>query len=86
MNDEEYQSTMLHFFNLEKYDEEKIMKKISILYANIKDIPLFQEKMRQSAARVMSEDLEMGLVMLFSYDDISEFCRLLKNNKIKLSE
>ena len=86
MNEKEYQSKFLDFFKLEKYDSEKIMEKISNLYTDIKDIPLFQEKMRQSAARGMSEDLEMGLVMLFSYDNFSEFCSLLENNKIKLSE
>jgi protein tyrosine phosphatase len=85
-DDQNYQNKFLEFFNLEEYDNEKIMDKIKQLYEVIKDIPVFQKEMRESAARVMSDDLEMGLVMLFSYDNFSDFCSLLENNEIKLSD
>lgn len=85
MDEQQYQNKFLDFFNLEEYDNDQIMNKIKRLYERIKDIPLFQKKMQDSASRVMSDDLEMGLVMLFSYDNYSDFCGLLENNKINLS-
>ena len=85
-NDEEYQNLFLKFFNLVEYDDEKIMSKIEKLYLQIKDIPVFQEQMRKGASGIMSDDLEMGLVVLFSYDHFANFYQLLENHQIKLSD
>jgi hypothetical protein len=84
--DEEYQKSILEFFNLTEYENDIIMDKIGILYSKVKDIPLFQDKMREGAKTVMSEDLEIGLVILFSYENFKEFRKILENYKIKLSD
>jgi hypothetical protein len=80
--DEEYQNDILNFFDLSEYNSDKIMGKIEELYLKIKDIPEFREKMRTSANQYMSEDLEMGLVIQFSYDHFKEFHTLLEAHSI----
>lgn len=80
--DEEYQNDILIFFNLSEYNSDKIIKKIEELYLKIKDIPEFREKMQTGANQCMSEDLEMGLVIQFSYDYFKEFHTLLKTHSI----
>lgn len=82
ITDEEYQRDFLNFFRLEEYNSEKIMEKIKELYLKIKDIPEFQEKMSAGANQCMSEDLEIGLVLQFSYDHFKEFHTLLETHSI----
>ena len=83
--DDEYRSTLLNYFSLSDYDEESIMEKIHLLFDKVKDIPVFQEKMRTATQSMGCEDLEMGLIILFSYDHFEELVCLLENHEIKLS-
>lgn len=80
--DEEYQSAILEFFSLSEFDEEAMIKKTNTIYEQVKDIKCFQEKMRQAAANILSEDMEMGLVILFSFDYFEEFRGLLEKHEI----
>ena len=84
-NDDEYRSFILRYFSLSEYDEQSIMEKTHLLFEKIKDIPVFQEKMRTAAQSMGCEDLEMGLIILFSYDHFAELVSLLENHEIKLS-
>ena len=84
-NDEEYRSTLLNYFSLSEYDEESIMEKTHLLFEKVKDIPVFQEKMRIAAQSMGCEDLEMGLIIMFSYEHFAELVSLLENHEIKLS-
>lgn len=84
-NDDDYRSSLLKFFSLSKYDEQSIMEKTHMLFEKIKEIPVFQEKMRTASQSMGCEDLEMGLIILFSYEHFAELVSLLENHQIKLS-
>ena len=83
--DEEYREEILNFFKRDDYDEDVLAKHMNELYEKIKDIPIFREKMIDAAACFFSNDLEVGLSVLFSYDHFSGFHNLLDQHKIKLS-
>jgi hypothetical protein len=83
-SDEEYQADILHFFDLPEYQSETIMKKIETLSEQIKDIPEIREKALEAGRRIMSEDLEMCLVILFSFDYFQELKQLLIKHNVKL--
>ena len=82
--DDEYRCTLLNYFSLSEYDEESIMEKTHLLFEKVKDIPVFQEKMRTAAQSMGCEDLEMGLIILFSYEHFAELVALLKKHEITL--
>jgi hypothetical protein len=84
MTDDEYRAALLKYFSLEVYEERTIMDKTDIIFQKIKDIPMFQEKMKVAAATMLSEDLEVGLILLFSYDNFPEFRLLLEEHHISL--
>lgn len=83
--DEEYQKVFLDFFKISEYDNDIVLSRVNKLYQEVKDIPEIREKMKIGASRINTDDLEMGLVMMFSYDYFGEFCKILENHKIKLS-
>lgn len=85
-DDDGYRNAILQYFSLSEYNEESIMKKTAELFLKIKEVPEFQEKMRDAAASMGCEDLELGLIVLFSYDHFPELVSLLENHQIKLSE
>lgn len=83
--DEEYRSEILKFFKRDDYDEDILAEHMNELYGKIKDIPVFREKMMNAAACFLSNDPEVGLSVLFSYDHFPKFHQLLDEHKIKLS-
>ena len=83
--DEEYRSVILKFFKRDDYDEDILAEHMNELYGKIKDIPVFREKMMNAAACFLSNDPEVGLSVLFSYDHFPKFHQLLDEHKIKLS-
>ena len=82
--DDEYRKTLLNYFSLTEYNHETLMIKTRELYEKVKDIPEFQEKMRTASQSMGMEDLEMGLIILFSYDHFAELVSLLKKHEITL--
>ena len=76
--DEEYQQAFLSLFGLKEYDEKVISKSMDDLYIKIKDIPEMQAKMKHAAGAVLSEDMEMGLRILFSYNHLKDWHETLK--------
>ena len=63
-----YQANLLESFNLSEFDEVTINKEIDKLYLVFKGNERFKKCMKKVANSYMSEDLSVGLMLLFSYD------------------
>jgi hypothetical protein len=81
-----YRQEILNILELEDYDNNKIDYAFRILYEKISFYEPLCEIMRKLAEEVMSEDEEVGIIILFSYDFMyqSHKCisELLETNKI----
>jgi hypothetical protein len=55
------------------YDEEAMSKLLDSIYEKTKDNALFQNIYTIAAAKMISQDHEIGLVVAFSYDYFSSF-------------
>ena len=75
--DEEYQQVFLSLFDLKEWDGDIISKSLDELYLKIKDVPELNEKMKMAAGAILSEDTEIGLRILFSYDNFKEWHKTL---------
>ena len=78
-NDDEYRDTYLKIFKLDNFDEEVINNQL----ANIKNIivkeDIFRELLTKSAGLYLTEDLDIGLMILFSYDYLKDFTQCLND-------
>ena len=78
-NDDEYRDTYLKIFKLDNFDEEVINNQL----ANIKNIivkeDIFRELLIKSAGHYLTEDLDIGLMILFSYDYLKDFTQCLND-------
>jgi hypothetical protein len=63
-----YQANLLESFNLTDFDEVAINKEIDKLYLVFKAHDRFKKCMKKVANSYISEDLSVGLMLLFSYD------------------
>jgi hypothetical protein len=81
-----YRQELLNILELGDYNNAKIDNGFRTLYEKIKFYTPLQEIMRKLAGEVMSEDEEVGLIILFSYDFMyqSHKCisELLETNNI----
>jgi hypothetical protein len=85
-----YKSDILQAFNLTEYDDDKIQEEMKKLFEKIKHNEKMIEYMKILAHRFLTEDIEFGLVLLFSYDtffathlcirDIIEKCDISEGN------
>jgi len=86
-----YKNELLNAFHLTKFDENIINSKIGDIYAKIicddKCSQIFKTMCKNVAAKVLSEDLEVGFTMLFSYSYFHLthlcLCDFFTNNTIK---
>ena len=78
---EDYQQCFLSVFGIQEFDESIIAEKTKALYEELKDNKDFVDLLKRMAGQMMSEDVELGLYMLFSFDYIHEFLETLKNDK-----
>ena len=76
--DVEYQIMYLNVFNLTTFDEAKINKKITILKDKLITNNKFSDLFKKAAGLYISEDLELGLMIMFSYDYLKDFIECLK--------
>ena len=76
-DDEEYQQTICKVFSMEKYDDDTVVQILDRLYFDTKDHPLFQVVYNQAASFMISENQEIGLSVLFSYDNLPFFHKML---------
>ena len=77
--DEDYQACFLSAFCIKEYDEKVIAEKTTALYEELKLEAGFTELLIFLASKMMSDDVDIGLYMLFSFDHIHDFLELLKN-------
>jgi hypothetical protein len=63
-----YKSDILQVFDLVDYDDAKIEQEMIILFEILKNNEKMVECMKQLAHRFVSEDLQFGMMLLFSYD------------------
>ena len=64
-----YQEDYLQIFSVDDDDsEENINNAIYNLYEKLKNSDIFKMFMKKAAANLISEDLQIGLCILYSYD------------------
>lgn len=65
-----YKEDLLNIFLIDYYDDDfdLFSSVISDLYNKIRDCLPLEECMKKMAAKIMSEDLHVGLCILYSYD------------------
>lgn len=81
-NDDEYQHYFLKCFDLEKYDEEKLSKKMDELYNYLIKCEKIKDLFKTIANTYTSLDLSLGYSFLFSYTYFLKFHKLIsKYNK-----
>ena len=83
-NDDEYRAQLLKYFKLNDYNNEIIMQKVELIQEKVKDIPEIREKALEAGSKLNSTDLELCLVLLFSYDHFHEFSKLLEKYNISV--
>jgi len=63
-----YRQELLDILGIQEYNEDEINCGIHELYEKIKSCIPLKECMEKMSGRFMSEDLELGLMILFAYD------------------
>lgn len=77
--DEEYRDQFLSLFDLCEYKTEDIESKIKRLYDRLIIEPKFEELFRRAANLFLSEDSEIGIGALFSYDYLKDFIKCVND-------
>ena len=81
-----YRQDLLYIFGLEEFDDQKINHCIHQIYEKIKDISDLDALLVKMAALFFSEDKEVGLMVLFSFDYFYLLhpclCDILENGKM----
>jgi hypothetical protein len=81
-----YRQELLNIFGIEEYNEKKIDLSIHKLYKKIQNCNEFKDCMIKLASYFMSEEEELGLMILFSYDYmyLTHICisEYLETNKV----
>ena len=81
-----YKANFLESFNLNDYNEEIINREIKWLYILLVRHDRFKECMRRVCAKYLFEDLNMGFMILFSYEYFflthACVCEYLKTNEM----
>ena len=78
---EDYQQCFLSVFGIQEFDENIIARKTKDLYEEFKDNEDFVKLLKRMAGQMMSDDPEVGVFILFSFDHIHKFLEILKNGK-----
>ena len=78
--DEDYQHCFLSIFGIKDYDEKIIAEKTNALYKELKLEEGFTDLLLFLAGKMMSDDVDIGLYMLFSFDHIHDFLEMLRQN------
>lgn len=76
IRDELYREDLLNIFIMDEYSDDIINLEIKNLYEKIKNYQPFKECILKAASRYLSEDEELGLVLLLSFDylDLTHNC------------
>ena len=65
-DDEKYRQDLLNIFGIPEFNEEIIHNSFTILFPKIKNTRMIN-CMKNVAAKLMSEDCELGLILLYSF-------------------
>lgn len=76
-DDDEYQQAICKLFSMENYSDDIVTQVLDRIYFDTKDQPLFQVVYNQAASFMLSENQEIGLSILFSYDNLPFFHNML---------
>ena len=68
IRDSLYRQELLNILGMDEFNEDQMNKAIHKLYERIESCILLKECMTKLAGHFMSEDLELGLMILYSYD------------------
>ena len=63
-----YRQELLDILGMSEFNESEMNRAIHELYEKIKDNKELKECMAKCAGRFLSEDLELGLMVMFAYD------------------
>jgi hypothetical protein len=81
-----YREELLNVLGFKEFNDKEMESAIHELYENIKNCNQLKECMRKLASYFMSEDEELGLMILFSYDYMFLthicVCEYLETNQI----
>jgi hypothetical protein len=61
------------------YDNDAVKNGMNLIYDNTKDNPMFRELYRLAAGRFLTEDLEVGLCVLLTYDYFHDFIKVYES-------
>jgi hypothetical protein len=64
------------------YDEDAINKGMESILNNTKNNPLFQSLYSLAAQQFLSEDIEVGLCVLLSYDYFGDFIKVYEHDNL----
>lgn len=79
-SNEDYQNTLLSLFSMEEFNDTFIVEKIKKIFNSIKEIETFRTEMELAAATIGTDDLEMGFILLFSYDHLPKLHKMLSSH------
>ena len=66
-DDEPYRRDLLNIFGIEVFNEEIINNSLTILFETLKKNERMLKCMKQLAAKIISENPELGLIFLYSF-------------------
>jgi hypothetical protein len=86
IREELYRKDLLNIFNLEEYDGKLIDEKMQSLYEKLKSCEFLVNCMSELAAKWLTNDIIVGLMILFSFDYMHAahicICEYLESGKI----
>jgi hypothetical protein len=68
IRDSLYRQELLNILGMEEFNEDQMTQSIHELFERIKSYIPLKECLAKLSGRFMSEDLELGLMILFAYD------------------
>ena len=74
-----YRDDLLDILDLEIFDDKKASEKIDLIIKDLEKNKQFQEILKLSANRYMSDDIGLGLTLLFSFDTLYIIHECIKN-------
>ena len=66
-DDEPYRQDLLNIFGIQEFNEEIINNSLTILFHTLKHNKRMLKCMKQLASRIISENPELGIVLLYSF-------------------
>jgi hypothetical protein len=68
IRDSLYRQELLDILGIDEFNEAEMNKSIHELYKQLENCEILKEIMTKLAGNFLSEDLELGLIIMFAYD------------------